>query len=146
MATTNAGNSTRPIVVGVDGSASSSKALRWAATQARLTSARLQVITVWSYPSSYEMAVGLEEWQPDEDAAKAQSKVLGSLAEPLDSVEVERHLIEGDPANVLLDASRAGSLLVVGSRGHREFAGLFLGSVSRHLVTHAQVPVVVVHA
>jgi nucleotide-binding universal stress UspA family protein len=91
------------------------------------------------------MTVGLEDWRPDEDAAQVQSKALELATETLEGVEVERHLVEGDPATILLDASRDASLLVVGSRGHRELAGLFLGSVSARLVTDAEVPVVVVH-
>jgi len=144
MPTTNETNSTGPIVVGIDGSASSSKALLWAASQARLTGAKLWAITTWSYPP-YGMTVGLGDWRPDEDAAQVQSKALELATETLEGVEVERHLVEGDPATILLDASRDASLLVVGSRGHRELAGLFLGSVSARLVTDAEVPVVVVH-
>jgi len=51
---------------------------------------------------------------------------------------------EGHPAKVLLDAVRPADMLVVGSRGHGEFVGVVLGSVSHHVVTHAACPVVVV--
>lgn len=51
---------------------------------------------------------------------------------------------EGHPAKVLLDAVAPADVLVVGSRGHGEFVGVVLGSVSHHVVTHAVCPVVVV--
>ena len=52
-------------------------------------------------------------------------------------------VVEGHPAPALVDASRGASLLVVGSRGHGEFAGMLLGSVSEHCVTKAHCPVLV---
>jgi nucleotide-binding universal stress UspA family protein len=51
---------------------------------------------------------------------------------------------EGHPAPLLVEASRGAALLVVGSRGHGEFAGMLLGSVSEHCVSNAHSPVVVV--
>ena len=44
------------IVVGVDGSPSSMKALRWAIGQAKLTGAEVEAVTAWSYPSGYGWA------------------------------------------------------------------------------------------
>ena len=44
------------IVVGVDGSPSSMKALRWAIRQAKLTGAEVEAVTAWSYPSGYGWA------------------------------------------------------------------------------------------
>jgi nucleotide-binding universal stress UspA family protein len=57
---------------------------------------------------------------------------------------VHRHVREGHPAQVLLDAGETAELLVVGNRGHGGFSGMLLGSVSQYLVTHAHCPVVVV--
>ena len=51
---------------------------------------------------------------------------------------------EGNPAKVLIERSKEADLLVVGSRGHGGFAGMLLGSVSQHLVAHADCPLVVV--
>jgi nucleotide-binding universal stress UspA family protein len=52
--------------------------------------------------------------------------------------------VEGHLASVLTEQSKNASLIVVGSRGHGEFAGMLLGSVSEFLATHARCPVLVV--
>jgi len=62
-----------------------------------------------------------------------------------DTVEIERRVVEGRPAAVLVDESQGADLLVVGSRGHGGFAGLLLGSVSQQCAHHAACPVVIVH-
>ncbi|MDT7593071.1 MAG: hypothetical protein QOH45_2602, partial [Pseudonocardiales bacterium] len=72
----------------------------------------------------------------DEAIAKAVSAGHG--------VHLRKHVTQGHPAQVLLDASEGADLLVVGSRGHGGFTGMLLGSVSQYLVTHARCPVVVV--
>ena len=52
-------------------------------------------------------------------------------------------VVEGHAAPTLVEASRGADLLAVGSRGHAEFAGMLLSSVSEHSVTNAQCPVLV---
>ena len=52
--------------------------------------------------------------------------------------------VHDSPADALVDASRSADLVVVGSRGHSVIAGLLLGSVSEHLVHHAEGPVTIV--
>jgi len=133
------------IVVGVDGSEPSLKALAWAAQQARLTGAKLRVVTTWevstgtgwvpTFPIGYDPEV-LARQTLDE----AVTETLG--AEP--DVTVEQVVKEGHAAPVLLAAARDADLLVVGSHGHGAFAGMLLGSVSEHLMHHAPCAVVVV--
>ncbi len=53
-------------------------------------------------------------------------------------------VVEGNPAQVLLDAADGADLLVLGSRGHAGFTEALLGSVSQHCVHHAPCPVVVI--
>jgi nucleotide-binding universal stress UspA family protein len=135
------------IVVGVDGSPSAAAALRWAARQARLTDARLSVVTSWRHPRPYGYDLpDLEGWRPDEAAAQVQRDMLADVAAELASVDVRTELVEGDPAVSLLNAVKDAALLVVGSRGHRELAGMLLGSVSEYCATHAECPVVVVRS
>jgi nucleotide-binding universal stress UspA family protein len=134
----------RRIVVGVDGSKSSARALSWAVQQAELTGAVLEVVTTWEWPTSYGWGLVIPEgWSPTDDAQKVLDEALGSLAEAHPGVTIRPVIIEGHPAPVLVHESEGADLLVVGSRGHGEFAGMLLGSVSEHCVTNAHCPVLV---
>lgn len=131
------------IVVGVDGSASSHQALRWAARQARLTGAKLHAVGIWDYPTG---VLVLEDVDWFGITAKTLDEALAASLEPEEADRVQRSVLRGYPARVLLDAAAEADLLVVGSRGRGGMVGLLLGSVSQHVVTHAHCPVVVVRA
>ncbi len=135
---------TGTIIAGVDGSDSSIEALEWAARQAEMTGSRLEVIITWDWPTTYGWAVPLP---PDYSPAAEAEKVLGNAVDGVRKNHPELglapRLVEGHPAPVLVEASRSADLLVVGSRGHGEFVGMLLGSVSEHCVTYAHCPVVV---
>ena len=136
----------RPIVVGVDGSDASLDALRWADQQARVTGNTLHVITTWEFPSSYGYAVVWSgEVSLEDDARRTLKESIEKVidAGSRESVMITS-VIEGHPGPVLCKASTTASLLVVGSRGHGEFAGMLLGSVSEFLTTHSECPVVIV--
>ena len=145
MATAPGNERTERIVVGVDGSEQSRAALAWAARQAKLTGAPLVVLTTWEYPTSYGYAV---PWPGSVDfAADAKSVLDGAVAEvlgPETGIDFTIEVLEGHAALVLKDASRTAALLVVGSRGHGEFTGMLLGSVSEFLATHAHCPLVII--
>ena len=137
------------IVAGVDGSPSSLSALRWAIRQAGLTGAAVDAVIAWHYPAGaggYGWApTGLEgSFDFKENAEKVLADAISSVADPGSTVAVRALVIEGDPAQVLLDASDGADLLVVGSRGHGGFTEALLGSVSQHCVHHAHCPVVVI--
>jgi nucleotide-binding universal stress UspA family protein len=135
----------RRIVVGIDGSDSSVQALEWAARQAELTHDVLDVVTTWEWPTNLGWAPPFpEDWNPQADTAKILDEILVRLRHTHPDVEVRSRVVEGYPAPVLIEASHGAELLVVGSRGHGEFAGMLLGSVSEHCTTHASCPVVVV--
>lgn len=134
------------IVVGVDGSEPSKKALQWAARQAELTCTTLQAVMTWSVPV---MAYGTPMPVPfDLDLRPYGHRVLAqALTECLGekpAIKVSATVIEGRPSGELIKAAEGADLLVVGSRGHGALAGMLLGSVSEHCVTHAHCPVVVV--
>ncbi len=54
-----------------------------------------------------------------------------------------RRVEEGQAALVLIERSHHADLLVVGCRGHGEFSGMLIGSVSQHCAAHAHCPVLV---
>ncbi len=132
------------IVVGVDGSPESVKALRWAARQAELTGAELQVITAWEYPAFYGWAPA----NPGETdfahlSASAQDEALGAVFGTDRPDWVRTQVVEGPAARALVDASETADLLVVGSRGYGGLADAVLGSVSTYCVHHARGPVTI---
>lgn len=133
------------IVVGVDGSDSSKAALAWAIRQAQLTGAPLEAIMTWDYPVSYGWMIVPENVDLQADATSELERVVKEVTDDMDdpSVELTTSVIQGHPALVLMSAASEASLVVVGSRGHGEFAGMLLGSVSEHLSTHAPCPVLI---
>lgn len=135
------------IVVGVDGSEPSKKALAWAARQAKLTGAPLEVVMTWELPASYGWAAPLPEGMDFEtDARAVVAEVVAEVIGPdaAGQLDLTLTVIEGHPAPVLLKESETAGLLVVGCRGHGSFAGMLLGSVGQHLTAHSHCPVVIV--
>lgn len=135
--------STPRIVVGVDGSAASVEALRWAMTQADLTGATIKAIGTWRSPDEGGIAYYAAEidWV---DLTRRSLEIAIKEAGLGDRQDVEAVVIEGTPAHVLVDASRDAQLLVVGTRGHGGFAGLLMGSTSTYVIAHAACPVLVI--
>ena len=132
------------IVVGVDGSESSKKALRWAARLAASDGSRIEAVTAWDYPPPFNAPVDVD-WRPDLDAETVNTDTLDEVFGDDRPEGLEPVVVHGPARTVLIEASRGASLLVVGSRGHGGFTGLLLGSVSRRVVARARRPVAVVH-
>lgn len=131
------------IVVGIDGSDLSKKALGWAARQAELTGAVLHMVTAWHAPPLY----GWGPTFPYEDFEQTAKRILSharDLVRGDSRVRIRDSVTAGNPAQVLIDASHGATLLAVGSRGHGVVAGMLLGSVSQYCVHYAHCPVVVV--
>lgn len=133
------------IVVGVDGSASSKEALRWAAAEAQRSGAVLEVVMAWDNPYR---DMWLPSDPPGTDRLALVKRTVNDLVDEVlgspPPITVATAAAEGPPAQVLVRAAHGAELLVVGSRGHGGFAGVLIGSVSLHCVSHAPCPVVVV--
>ena len=130
-----------PVVVGIDGSEGSQRALRWAAEYARMSGAPLQAVMAWDLPTNYGMPANYD----DVDFTKeAEARLEQTLAAVGDLGAVQQRVEQGHPAAVLVSASEHARLLVIGSHGHGVFAASLLGSVSHKCIHHAQCPVVVV--
>ena len=141
------------IVVGVDHSDGAKAALGFALEEARLRQSKLRAVNAWQFSytgagyvaGSYPVLGG----ELDDVRGAAEAGLDATLREAIPDVgevEIERRVVEGAAAAVLVEESRGAELLVVGSRGHGGFAGLLLGSVSQQCAQHAECPVVIVRA
>lgn len=136
------------IVVGVDGSPQAAAALRWAIDEAALRQATLEVIHAWLFPVVGDMPGAAGDslaWDLERAAGHLLDRVIDDVAGPDPAVKIDRRVLEGSPAAVLVDAADGADLLVVGSRGRGGFAQLLLGSVAEQCVHHTRCPVCVVH-
>lgn len=130
------------VIVGIDGSACSQAALRWAADYAKATEASITLVTAWHWPMSYGTPIAYEGFDPEEDARKLVEAAAADVS--VDQGRVATVVEQGQPGDVLVRAAKSGDLLVIGSRGHGVLAGALLGSTSAYCVHHATCPVVVV--
>ena len=139
-----ADGSAAQVIVGVDGSETSLGAVQWAADYAAATGAAISLVAAWEWPTSYGWPIPLpEEYNPASDAERILAEAADAVREKHPSLGVETIAVEGPAAKVLVDASKDAALLAVGSRGHGQFAGMIIGSVSEHCVAHAHCPVLV---
>jgi len=143
------GTAVRHIVVGVDGSAASSRALCWAVDQAAKSGAAVEAVHAWTVPhmGTDRLAQALADPHELEQQARRELDVVvdgaadGGLVAP-----VSRTLVRDDPASALLRVGAEADLLVVGSRGLGVDGEADPGSVRRSVVRDAPCPVVVVPA
>ncbi len=141
------GDSMKKIVVGVDGSAASLRALDWAYAEAAMTGAELTVVHGWIYPyAGPRTSVSEPRTQMQLDAMQELKASLESLGAQMTDGPVHIHpkLSESTPADALLEEANDADLLVVGSRGRGGFRSMLLGSVSRTVVQHSPCPVAVI--
>lgn len=132
------------IVVGIDGSPASIEALDWAGRQATLTHSALEMITTWEWPTTYGWAMYFPEgYNPSDGMTEILSKAADDLRAKYPDIDVSFRVVQGHPAPTLVEASKGADLLVVGCRGHGEFAGMLIGSVSEFCATNAACPVLV---
>jgi len=137
------------IIVGIDGSVHSRRALEWAVSEAALRHAPLTVLTVnqavagyWGpvvYPSDQDLTRQIRETAQEET-----DSVLEKAGEESRPPSVTVRAVTGLPAEELLSAAAGADMLVVGSRGAGGFKRLLLGSVSTQVTHHAPCPVVVI--
>jgi nucleotide-binding universal stress UspA family protein len=140
----------RSIVVGTDGSEPAGEAVRQATDMASREGARLHLVTAYPDPQMLrERMTGGAHTEPI-DLRKVADAVLerathDALAR---GVEVETHVREGDPAEVIIDVAseQKADLIVVGSRGLTGITRFLLGSVSSKVSQHASCSVMIVRA
>ncbi|WP_030160453.1 universal stress protein [Glycomyces sp. NRRL B-16210] len=134
------------IVVGVDGSPASVRALEWALHQAERTGASVEAVHAWEVPAMYGTGMMVLPSGEDFDKAAKQSleRAVAQATGGRATVPIELRTVSGHAAKILVEMAENADLLVVGSRGHGGFVGTLVGSVSQSAVQHATCPVVVV--
>ncbi|MEV5822456.1 universal stress protein [Micromonospora harpali] len=124
-----------PVLVGVDGSASSRTALAFAFGCAARRSARLLAVRVVEPPPEDRNVLGT--------AHAELADVVARCGRRHPEVSVECHVVVGDPGAVMVEQSRSAQLTVVAARGDEPLRGM-LGAVSQSLLYHSPAPVIVV--
>ncbi|MFI7317014.1 universal stress protein [Streptomyces venezuelae] len=135
-----------PIVVGVDGSESSLGAVDWAADEAVLRGASLRIVhaSLWERYEGAALARELGEPSARVPSADILAAAARRARRRHAGLAVTTETVAEEPEYVLLREARNASLVIVGTRGRGELAGLLLGSVSLTVATGAACPVVVV--
>jgi len=114
---------TKPVIVGVDGSEESLRAVEWAALEARRHGSWLRI----SAEAGRHLTAALEQWH-------------GKYPE----VRVRQDVVRGHPARVLASYSARADLVVLGRHGHPAGPGPGIGSIQHAVLDHAHGPVAVV--
>jgi nucleotide-binding universal stress UspA family protein len=139
-------------VVGVDGSAGSQDALRFALQDAGRRGGRVEVVWAFPEPDWYTLADGelalanLDDVKTnlEEQAQQLVRRVLLEQGAALDAVPVEIVAVLGTPGRVLVEQARGAEMLVLGHRGRGGLASVVLGSVGLYCVIHAPCSVMIV--
>jgi nucleotide-binding universal stress UspA family protein len=138
------------IIVGVDGSGHSQRALEWAAREAALRRTSLTVLTVHQAVVGYTGPVAFpgdaSETEHARELAQAETDKALEAIGTRQPADVTVRAVNGLPARELLSAADGAEMLVVGSRGAGGFTRLLMGSVSSQVAHHASCPVVVIPA
>jgi len=136
------------ILVGIDGSAHSQRALEWAAKEAGLRHTSLTVLTVHQavrgfWGGTLHYAGDEELTEKGRQAAQAETdKVLAGIGDARPA-SVTVKAVQGIPAEEILNEGADADMIVLGSRGGGGFARMLLGSVSSNVAEHATVPVMI---
>lgn len=136
----------KKILVGIDGSEGSLRALRWALAEAHLRGDAVEVFHGWHYPYVADPS-GMVPYAGSELAESAQmlvDRALADVAVESVGITVTTRIEQSAGASALVEASKGADLVVVGRRGHGGFLSLVMGSVAQQVAAHAHCPVVVV--
>jgi nucleotide-binding universal stress UspA family protein len=132
------------IVVGIDGSSESVRALDWAITQAQQSGATLDIVTAWMFPMAIGYAFTTTVDEVRQQARSVVDDAIGHVADVAPEVVVRGEATEQPPGPALVKASQGADLLIVGSRGMGGFEELLVGSVGHYCMRRAPCSVVIV--
>jgi len=131
-----------PVVVGVDGSPVSERAVEIAFEEASFRGVDLLAVHAWSDTGVFEFP-GADWSELQSSAEETLSERLAGWQERYPDVLVRRVVVADRPAHQLLEQAQSAQLLVIGSHGRGGFAGMVLGSVSTAVINAARMPVLV---
>ncbi len=137
------------IVVGIDGSEASRRALHWAFEEAAIRELRLDIVCVWQMVYAVEPMVGMGAMQisPQQIASQAElttKETIEAARPPGSTVQYRSIVVEGVPGRTLIEQAKGAAMLVVGRHGHHPILSKLLGSVAEYAIHHAEGPVVLV--
>jgi nucleotide-binding universal stress UspA family protein len=139
---------TKHIVVGYDGSVQSAAAVAWAADEASLRGAALDIVSCYAFPSTSTAALG---WVATEElgalmaAADAHATTArASAVARHPELQVTTRVMMGPASAELMHGRSADDLIVVGASSHHGAGAFWLGSTPRDLVRHSPCPVAVI--
>ncbi|MGY1976597.1 universal stress protein [Nocardia gipuzkoensis] len=128
-----------PVLVGIDGSRCSARAVGIAFDEAATRNVGLVAVTTWTDRNGGPSAPAAARQR----AEALLEETLASFTDKFPDVCVDRVAIEGRPARRLLEASRHAQLVVLGSRGRGGVAGATLGSVSHAVLQASRIPILI---
>ncbi len=127
-----------------DFSNQSQQAFEFACNLAKDYGAKVILLHVVDVPVAFpEMAVAM----PNPEALRAEARdLLKELKPPADAVQVERRVVEGEPASEILRVAEdcRADLIVVGTHGRSGIRRVVMGSVAEQVLRHASCPVLAV--
>lgn len=132
------------VVVGIDGSEDSERALRWAAHEAQQRGGSVQAVMVYDWAGNEAaLLAGLpdSERQHTEDVL---ADVVGRVGRAFPGTPIATEALRGNAGTRLTEVAADADLLVVGSHGRGRLYHAVLGSVAEACVRQAQCPVVVI--
>lgn len=145
-------NSTKPIVVGIDGSMYSRAALRWALDEGARRDCAVHAITIApdapitapAHPTIAGLGLALPSSGPDQKYLLRLEKTVREVLGDHDDPRLSAELVQGSPAEALCAASVDAQLLVLASHGHGRLFEAVMGTVEHYCTRHALCPVVVI--
>jgi nucleotide-binding universal stress UspA family protein len=134
-----------PVVAGVDDSAEATTVLAFAAGQAAARKVPLHVIHAWKPVTGLWERTPMDAHLVTAGEREPFDNLVTLIRDTYPDLEVEAEAVVEHPAGALTRAGASAQLLVVGVSGRGPWRGLLMGSVSQHVVRHADCPVAVVH-
>jgi len=138
----------RKILLPVDGSNCSGHAVEYAIELARLSRASITAVSCYEMLPLVREATGVLSEKVRESIAEQADGILKKAAQHMKKAGVDytTRVISGSPGKVLSDLAKTGEfdLIIMGSHGHSEITGLFLGSVTHKVLNTIYCPVMIV--